>query len=38
MEQWMCIQIEGNGFIEVVKDKLVVIAVTNFVCHDPLVI
>ena len=34
----MGIRIEEYRFIEVVKDKLVVIAVTNFVRYDPLVI
>ena len=38
VKQRMGIRVEGNRFIEVIKDKLVVVAVTDFVCHDPFVV
>lgn len=34
----MCIGIKHNCFIKVIKHKLVIVAVTNFIGNDPLII
>ena len=38
MEQRMCIRIEGNCFVEVIKHKLIIVAVANRIRYDSFII